>query len=100
MNYYVLCLTLLVSTTWMLRMLDHQHYHSLTVQALVAQTKREYLLQGIEEYARAYKVHHTTPWQHKVTYQAGTVVQLDCQEESIMVALFHDNKVYERIISV
>ncbi len=104
MNYYMLCITLLISTTWMLRVLDHQHYHSLTAQALVTQVTQEYLFKGIEVYVRAYYTQHEPPWQHKVVYQADkerVMVYLQCQEEGcITVSVQYSNKIYDRTIFV
>ncbi len=71
MIYYIFSLLLVVSTCWMLRVLDRQHYQQLTAQALIAQVKYEYLVQGAAAYARAYCAEHKASFLVKMPYRCG-----------------------------
>lgn len=102
MNSATMSIVIMVSTAWMLRMFDHQHYHCLTAQALVTQTKQEYLIAGIEAYVRAYyKMHGFVP--PILTYPLSgeeIVLTLESTKDSISLALLVGKKSYRRELPI
>ncbi len=82
-------------------MLDHHHYHSLTAQALVTQTKQEYLLEGIEAYVKAYYVwHRSVPSKLSYPLNNEEVVLTLVDNDKVISITFHlGSKLYRREVS-
>ncbi len=102
MNIYYVSIIMLVSTTWMLRVLDHHQYHILTTRSLVAHAKQEYLLKGIEAYVKAYYIHYGSVPRH-LSYplkNESLALSLIEEGEAISVTVQLGTRLHTREISV
>ncbi len=87
MNIYYVSMIMLVSITWMLRVLDHHQYHALTAQSLVAHTKQEYLLEAIEAYVKAYYIHYSSVPRHLSYPLNNTSLVLSLIEDDTTISI-------------
>ncbi len=58
MNSFIVLCTMLMCVSWMMQLLEYQHYHRLTTQALIKAAHNEYELEGLLVYAETYYLRH------------------------------------------
>ncbi len=76
--------------SWMVCILEYQHYHRLTTLALIESTEVEYLLDGLQVYAEAYYQVHKDSLIQPTRLDVASFEGLDAQ---VAISYDEDNSI-------